>query len=51
MPILDFIITGFCLIDDECKALPKLIRQRGFKLRKSGLGICGIKRLVFGENY
>ena len=31
MPILDFIITVFCLIDDECKALPKPIRQRGFK--------------------
>jgi hypothetical protein len=31
MPILDFIITVFCLIDDECKILPNRIRQRGFK--------------------
>src|SRR5271155_4804466 len=31
MPILDFIITVFCLIDDKYKALPKPIRQRGFK--------------------
>jgi hypothetical protein len=31
MPILDFIITVFCLIDDECKKLPNPIRQRGFK--------------------
>jgi DDE family transposase len=31
MPILDFIITVFCLIDDEYKKLPKPIRQRGFE--------------------
>jgi hypothetical protein len=31
MPILDFIITVFCLIDDECKTLHNPIRQRGFK--------------------
>lgn len=31
MPIIDFIITVFCLIDDEYKKIPKPIRQRGFK--------------------
>lgn len=31
MPILDFIITVFCLIDDEYKTLHNPIRQRGFK--------------------
>jgi hypothetical protein len=31
MPILDFIILVFCLIDDECKKLPKRLRSRGFK--------------------
>lgn len=31
MPILDFIITVFCLIDDEYKKIPNPIRQRGFK--------------------
>lgn len=30
MPILDFIITVFCLIDDECKKLPRPIRRGGF---------------------
>lgn len=30
MPILDFIITVFCLIDDECKKLPKATRKGGF---------------------
>lgn len=30
MPILDFIITVFCLIDDERKTLDKPLRQRGF---------------------
>ncbi len=30
MPILDFIITVFCLIDDECKKLPKTLRKGGF---------------------
>jgi hypothetical protein len=30
MPTLDFIITVFCLIDDEYKKIPKRIRQRGF---------------------
>lgn len=31
MPILDFIITVFCLIDDEYKKISHPIRQRGFK--------------------
>ncbi len=31
MPIIDFIITVFCLIDDEYKKLDKPLRQRGFK--------------------
>src|ERR1700692_2724034 len=31
MPILDFIITVFCLIDDECKMLHNPLRQRGFE--------------------
>jgi hypothetical protein len=30
MPILDFIITVFCLIDDEYKKIPKPLRKRGF---------------------
>lgn len=31
MPLLDFIITVFCLIDDEYKMLDKQPRQRGFE--------------------
>jgi hypothetical protein len=31
MFILDFIITVFCLIDDEYKILDKPLRKRGFK--------------------
>jgi Transposase DDE domain len=31
MPILDFIITVFCLIDNQCKTLDKPLRQRGFE--------------------
>src|SRR5215218_2257046 len=30
MPILDFIINVFCLIDDEYKKIPKPLRKRGF---------------------
>jgi hypothetical protein len=30
MPILDFIISVFCLVDDECKKLPYPIRKGGF---------------------
>lgn len=32
MPILDFIITVFCLIDDEYNMIDKPLRQRGFEL-------------------
>lgn len=31
MPIIGFIITVFCLIDDECKVLDKPLRKRGFE--------------------
>ncbi len=31
MPILDFIITVFCLVDDEWKMIDKRLRQRGFE--------------------